>query len=168
MSENILVAYATKHGSTQEVAQTIAGALRADGHRVDVINAADVRDVSRYSTTVLGGALYMGRWHRDAVTFLKRHQHALAHMPLAVFAMGPKTLADADVASARAQLDHALATSPLEPASVAIFGGVVDPSRLHFPLNRMPASDARDWEAIESWAHEIGTLEARQAETVSA
>ena len=162
MNSHILIAYATKHGSTQEVAEAIAVALRADGHCVDVASAGDVADVSRYGIVVVGGALYMGRWSHDAVAFLKQHQAALRHQPLAVFAMGPKTLAETDVASSRAQLDHALAGFPkLEPASVAIFGGVVDPSKLHFPLNRMPASDARDWSAIEAWAVEVGALEAQ-------
>ena len=162
MTRHILVAYATKHGSTKEVAEAIATALRAQGHRVDVSNAAGVGDVDRYDTVVVGGALYTGRWHRDAVTFLKRHQPALRHVSLAVFAMGPKTLADADIAAARAQLDRALARFPqLEPASVAIFGGVIDPKKLRFPFKRMPASDARDWSAIEAWATEVGALEAR-------
>ena len=162
MSSQILIAYATKHGSTQEVAEAIATALRAEGHRVDVANAADVADVDRYATVVVGGSLYMGHWHHDAVAFLKQHQPALRHLPLAVFAMGPKTLAETDVASSRAQFDHALAGFPqLEPASVAIFGGVVDPSKLHFPFNRMPASDARDWSAIDDWAIEVGALEAQ-------
>ena len=162
MSSQILIAYATKHGSTQEVAEAIATALRAEGHRVDLANAADIADVNRYATVVVGGALYIGHWHHDAIAFLKQHQPALSHLLLAVFAMGPKTLAETDVASSRAQLDHALAGFPqLEPASVAIFGGVVDPSKLRFPLNRMQASDARDWSAIEAWAVEVGALEAQ-------
>jgi hypothetical protein len=40
--------------------------------------------------------------------------------------------------------------------STAIFGGVVDPSKLHFPFKKMPASDARDWDLIDRWAHELG------------
>jgi menaquinone-dependent protoporphyrinogen oxidase len=159
--KHILVAYATKRGSTQDVAEAIAETLRADGHRVDVVAAADVDDVRSYATVVVGGALYTGRWHRDAASFLERHRRALAHVPLAVFAMGPKTIADDDVASARAQLDRALARSPLEPATVAVFGGVVDPSKLRFPFNRMPASDARDWAAIDAWAEEVGRLDTR-------
>jgi menaquinone-dependent protoporphyrinogen oxidase len=169
MSKNILVAYATKHGSTHEVAETIARTLRDEGHHVDVANAADVRDINPYATVVIGGALYMGHWHRDAVAFLKRNQAALQHVPFAVFAMGPKTLADADVAAARAQLDHELVNfQQLEPASVAIFGGVVDPTKLHFPFSRMPAVDARDWEAIDAWARQVPTFELTRRRTVPA
>jgi len=90
MSSQILIAYATKHGSTQEVAEAIATALRAEGHRVDVANAADVADVDRYATVVVGGSLYMGHWHHDPVAFLKQHQAALRHLPLAVFCHGPE------------------------------------------------------------------------------
>lgn len=160
--QHILIAYATKHGSTQEVAESIASTLRAQGHRVEVADAADVGDLDDYDKVVVGGALYTGRWHRDAVAFLKHHQPALRQLPLAVFGMGPKTFATADVASARGQLDRALAGFPqLEPAAVAIFGGVIDPNKLHFPFTRMSASDARDWPAIEAWATEVGALGAQ-------
>jgi hypothetical protein len=46
----------------------------------------------------------------------------------------------------------------VSPSAVAIFGGVVDPSKLRFPLSRMPASDARDWEAIASWAKDVAAI----------
>jgi menaquinone-dependent protoporphyrinogen oxidase len=41
MNRRILVAYATKHGSTLEVAEAIAVALRDRGREVDVGPAAD-------------------------------------------------------------------------------------------------------------------------------
>jgi menaquinone-dependent protoporphyrinogen oxidase len=155
----ILVAYATKHGSTVEVAEAIADALRAQGPEVDVAAAGDVRALDGYGAVVLGGALYMGRLHRDATGFLKRHRRALSGLPLAVFALGPKTLAEVDVAASRSQLDHALeAVAELVPVAVAIFGGVVDPGKLSFPFSRMPASDARDWDAIAAWGHEVAAL----------
>jgi menaquinone-dependent protoporphyrinogen IX oxidase len=111
----------------------------------------------------------VGRYHQDAVRFLKRHADALNGIPLAVFAMGPKTLADAEVSSSRKQLDRALEAVPeLTPAAVAIFGGVVDPSKLRFPFTRMPASDARDWNAIDAWGHEFAALIADDVEAVSA
>jgi menaquinone-dependent protoporphyrinogen oxidase len=158
-STHLLLAYATKHGSTQEVAESIAKTLAASGHEVDVRAAADVRDLGGFDGVILGGALYMGRWHRDAVGFLERHRHALATIPIAVFAIGPHTLADADVASARAQLDRALAkVADVTPSAVAIFGGVIDPTTLRFPLSRMHASDARDWEAIAAWANGVAAI----------
>jgi menaquinone-dependent protoporphyrinogen oxidase len=155
----ILVAYATKHGSTTEVAEAIATALRERRDRVYVAAAADVRALDGYRAVVLGGALYMGHWHEDAARFLKRHRRALQELPLAVFAMGPKTMAEAEVAASRKQLDHALAAVPeLAPVAVAVFGGVVDPSKLRFPFKRMPASDARDCEAIGAWSHDVSVL----------
>lgn len=104
---------------------------------------------------MLGGALYTGRLHKDALRFLARHRDALAHRPLAVFALGPRTLEFSDAAASRAQLDRALRSAHVVPDAVTIFGGVIKPAKLHFPFNRMPASDARDWAAIEAWAAEI-------------
>jgi menaquinone-dependent protoporphyrinogen oxidase len=165
----ILVTYGTKHGSTIEVAEAIATELRSGGGVVDVTAAADVRALDGYSAVVLGGALYMGRLHADAAGFLKRHRHALAELPLAVFAMGPKTMAAGEVAVSRKQLEHALADVPdVTPVAVTVFGGVVDPSKLRFPFKRMPASDARDWHAIGAWGHSLAALFAEELEPVPA
>ena len=152
----ILVAYGSKRGSTREVAEAIAGTLRGRGRIVEVQPAAEVEDLAAYDGVVLGGSLYFGRWHEDAVAFLKRHRDALRDRPLAVFALGPKTTAERDVAESRARLDRAL--RDVEPATVAVFGGVVDPAKLRFPFNRLPASDARDWDAIVAWAEEVESL----------
>src|SRR5687768_8008605 len=139
----VLVAYATKRGSTKEVAQAVAEGLRNRGLDVDQRPARAVDDIAGYDAVVLGGALYMGRLHPDARAFLWRRRGALAKVPVAVFAMGPKTLEAKDVEGSRQQLDRALAKVPeLAPISVAIFGGVIDPAKLRFPLSRMPASDA--------------------------
>jgi menaquinone-dependent protoporphyrinogen oxidase len=152
----MLVTYATKAGSTREVAEVVARTLREHGHEADLRPAAEVGTLAPYGAVVLGTALYTGRLHRDARRFLRHHREQLAERPLAVFAMGPKTLADDEVAASRAQLDRALAAYPeLQPATVAIFGGVVEPAKLRFPFNRMPATDARDWDAIRAWADEI-------------
>jgi menaquinone-dependent protoporphyrinogen oxidase len=163
----ILVAYATKKGSTREVAEAIAATLAEQGHGVDVRAADEVRTLDAYSGVVLGGALYTGRWHGDARDFLKRHCDALESMALAVYAMGPKTLDKADVAGSRAQLDAALAKTPnVTPTLVVVFGGVFDPRSLRFPFNRLSASDARDWDAIRQFAEQAGSLFAHNAQVV--
>jgi menaquinone-dependent protoporphyrinogen oxidase len=153
---SILIAYATKHGSTREVADSLAAALRERELDVGTLPAAQVDDLSPYDGVVVGGSLYTGRWHPDALDFLKRHRGALERLPVAVFAMGPRTMDTHDVAQSRAQLDHALAKVPgVDPFAVTIFGGVLDPRKLHFPFNRMPASDARDWDAVHAWASDL-------------
>jgi menaquinone-dependent protoporphyrinogen oxidase len=153
MTNTILVAYATKHGSTREVAQAVAETLQQHGLDVETLPAARVGDVSPYAGVVVGGALYMGRWHPDAVEFLQHHRHALSVVPLAIFGMGPRTMEQHETEGSRKQLVKALAKVPeVDPCAVAVFGGVVDPHTLRFPFNRMPASDARDWGAIRAWA----------------
>ena len=153
MKHSILVAYATKHGSTREVAEVIGETLRQQKLAVDVRSAGQVADVGTYDGVVLGGALYLGHLHRDARSFLARHRKGLGERPLAIFAIGPRTLEEADVEESRKQLEHDLAKAPgIDPFEIAIFGGVISPEKLRFPFKRMPASDARDWEAIDAWA----------------
>jgi menaquinone-dependent protoporphyrinogen oxidase len=153
----ILVAYATKHGSTEQVAASVAARLRSDGLDVELRRAETVRDLEPYAGVVLGAPLYTGRWLRPAIRFLKRHRRRLSELPLAVFALGPRTLDPADTASSRAQLSSSLAKVPeLQPYELAIFGGVIDPRKLTFPLSRMQQSDARDWDAIDLFARECG------------
>jgi menaquinone-dependent protoporphyrinogen oxidase len=156
MSDPVLVAYATKKGSTHEVAEAVADVLRERGLDVEVRAAGEVHDLTRYGAVVIGGALYMGRWHRAAARLLSRHRKELATRPLAVFAMGPLHAEQAEFDSARGQLDASLERVPeLEPVAIAVFGGVVDPSKLHFPFNRMPASDIRDPAEIRAWAMDV-------------
>jgi menaquinone-dependent protoporphyrinogen oxidase len=150
-----LVAYASKHGSTEEVARAIGDVLRDSGDHVDIRDAAGVIDVEPYDAVILGGSLYMGRWHADARSFLRRHRAAIEGRPLAVFALGPRTLEDDQVAGSRKQLDYALSQLDVVPQLVTIFGGVVAPEKLRFPLNRMPETDARDWQEIRRWAGEV-------------
>ena len=156
MSVTILVAYGTKHGSTREVACAVAATLEKHGLAVETRPAADVADLSPYAGVVIGGAIYMGRWHPDALGLLKRHRRALAAMPVAIFGMGPHTLEQHDVEAAREQLVKALAKVPeVEPAAVAVLGGVIDPQALRFPFNQIPPSDARDWPSIRAWATQL-------------
>ena len=156
MAIDALVAFATKHGSTEEVAEAVTEELRGLGLEVELCELRKVRDLEGYRSVVIGAPLYMGRWHLDARRFLKRHRKMLEELPVAVFALGPLKLTEEDVAGSRQQLDRALALVPeLRPATVEVFGGVVDPAGLRFPFNRMEAGDARDWNAIRAWARSL-------------
>ncbi len=162
MSASVLVAYATRYGSTQEVAEAVAATLRERGLAVDFSPMRDVRTLDQYRAVVLGAPLYMFHWHKDALHFLARHREALTQKPVAIFALGPFHAEEKEYREAREQLDKELAKfSWLTPRAVAIFGGKFDPQKLTFPhnmlpaLKNMPASDARDWTAIRTWASDL-------------
>lgn len=170
MPTSVLVAYATKYGSTQEVAEAVAAALRESGLTVAVQPAREVRALEGHDAVVLGAALYMYKWHKDALGFLSRHRKALAERPVAVFALGPVHVPhdEKEWQNSRAQLDKELSKySWLKPVAVEILGGKFDPKKLTFPMNKFagkePASDARDWMAIRAWAGSISNLLSRRA-----
>jgi menaquinone-dependent protoporphyrinogen oxidase len=153
MTGPVLVTYATKHGSTDEVAESVAETLRETGLEVELAPAGAVEDLAAYGAVVLGTAIHMGRLHADTRLFLRRFREELAARPLAVYGMGPRTTEPGDLDASRSQLTGGLARVPeLAPFAVTIFGGVLDPSELRFPFNRMAAVDARDWYAIQTWA----------------
>jgi menaquinone-dependent protoporphyrinogen oxidase len=162
MSTSILVAYATRYGSTQEVAESVAATLRERGLAVDIQPMRAVRTIDQYRAIVLGAPLYMMHWHKDALHFLARHREALTARPVAIFALGPFHAEEKEFQEVRKQLDQELAKFPwLTPRAIAIFGGKFDPQKLTFPhnlvpaLKNMPASDIRDWTAIRAWANDL-------------
>jgi menaquinone-dependent protoporphyrinogen oxidase len=163
MPEKVLVAYATRYGSTQEVAEVVAATLTERGFAVDLQVLREVRKLEGYQAVVLGAPLFMFHWHKDALGFLARQQAALAQMPVAIFVLGPvhEPHDDAEWKSSWEQLEKELAPfSWLEPVALEMFGGKYDPEKLGFPLKmfagKEPASDLRDWDVIRSWASEVG------------
>lgn len=162
MLNSILIAYATRYGSTQEVAKAIAATLHERGLEVELQPVRKVRTLEGYGAVVLGAPLYMFHWHKDALRFISQHRKALAKRPVAIFALGPFSNDEKEWQGVRAQLDKELAKFPwLTPAALEIFGGKFDPTNLRVPWNlvpalkQMPASDIRDWTAIRAWASNL-------------
>jgi menaquinone-dependent protoporphyrinogen oxidase len=163
----VLMAYVTKYGSTQEVADAISEVLRERGLEVESCPAREVRSLEGYQAVVLGAPLYIGSLLKDANKFLVRYQSILEKLPVAFFALGPLNVAEEEYKGARTQLDNVLAKTPwFKPLSVELFPGKYDPSKLRFPdtllsavkpspLYHRPASDLRDWDAIRAWAGQL-------------
>ena len=165
MKPSVLVTFATRYGSTREVAQSIADTLKESGIEVDFQLIREVRSVEKYQAVVLGAPLYMFRWHKDARRFLSKHRKEIVQRPIAIFALGPIHDEEKEWQDVQKQLDKALAKYPwLNPAAVEIFGGRFDPARLRFPysflpaMRKIPASDIRDWAKIKSWAENLPDL----------
>jgi menaquinone-dependent protoporphyrinogen oxidase len=162
MSPSILVAYATRYGSTQETAEAIAAVLRQLEYEVDLLPMRQVNSIDKYGAVVMGAPLQIGRWHGDAHRFLSQYRQALGKLPVAVFALGPLHRNEKEMQEARAQLDKELAkVAWFRPLVIQMFVGRIDPTKLHFPFSltfgQVQASDEMDWAAIRDWA---GTLPA--------
>ena len=71
MNTQVLVVYATKYGATAEIAEKIGQVLRQAGLRTDVLPADGVSDLTPYKAVVLGSAVYIGKWRKEAVKFLQ-------------------------------------------------------------------------------------------------
>lgn len=162
MSDRYLVAYATKYGSTEEVAQAIAKTLGEFVHSVDCKPLREVKKLHDFDAAVIGAPLYIYRWHKDAVRFLSRHRKSLMRLPTAVFALGPvrDPHNEQEWRDSRHQLDQELSRFAwFKPVVIQLFGGKYDPKSLGFPLKQLagdtPTTDIRDWVAIEAWTREL-------------
>ena len=165
MSDKILIGYATRSGSTQEVAEAITAAFREKEMEADCQRLRDMRSLGGYRMVVVGAPLYMFHWHKDAFAFLNRNRAALSTLPVAVFSLGPFHDEEKEWQDIRAQFDHELAALPwFAPIARQVFGGKFDPAKLRFPMNlipalkKMPASDIRNWGAIRAWAGSLQTV----------
>lgn len=158
---NVLVAYASKHGSTHEIAEAVAQALRDSGLAADCVEAGDEKPLDGYGAVVLGSAVYMKRWRREARHFLRKHSKELAGLPFWVFSSGPVGDPEKDD-DAWTEPAHTIETAEdLGVRNHVVFGGSVS-TESSGPMARSMAGntppehrDRRDWDAIRSWAEAI-------------
>jgi len=161
MAAHILVAYATRNGSTAEIALAVAKELEKTGAAVTVSDMKTILSVAGYTAVVIGAPLYMGSLVKEVAQFAGKHKERLRNMPVAAFAVGiaPKSPDPGAVGQATAALHAAI--DPLTPVASIVFAGKLDPAKLSFvqrkmtELVRSPVGDFRDWVAIAAWARDL-------------
>jgi menaquinone-dependent protoporphyrinogen oxidase len=153
----VLVAYATKHGSTQGIAERIADTLGAGGLDVDLAAVSAAVDPEGYEAFVIGSAVYASRWMKPAVEFVQHNRALLAARPAWLFSVGPlgrKIPLPAKLPSALAGLSESIGVRDHH-----VFRGALDVSKLrgaeHLIRLFLPQGDFRDWQDIEAWAKSI-------------
>jgi menaquinone-dependent protoporphyrinogen oxidase len=124
----VLVAYASKHESTAEIAERIAAAMRSAGCDAQARLAAEVDDLSGYAAVVLGSAVYAKRWRREARSFARRHASALRDMPVWLFSSGPFGAVDEHPTAPTPPVAERLAAQ-LGARDNVMFGGACPPTR---------------------------------------
>jgi menaquinone-dependent protoporphyrinogen oxidase len=175
MNGKLLVAYATRYGSTAEAAEAVGVRLRDHEFEVDVRPVKQAGSLEGYDAVVFGTPFYLGAMLKEGRAWLESQRAALEARPNAIFAFGPTSAAD-DLAETAKQLDKVLGELPwLEPVARRMFVGAYDPAKLRFadrlltklpasPLHGLGAHDDRDWKAIEEWAD--GAAEALKTASV--
>lgn len=160
-TDRILIAYATKAGSTAEVAAALGESLSAQGYTVDVKPVKDAPAPTGYAAVILGSAIRMGQWLPEAVKFVEANQAALNEMPVSLFTVHMLNAGD-DEASVTARHAYLDPVRPLLPGAEEVyFTGRMDFSRLSFvdrfiaKMVKTVESDQRDWEAIRAWTPAI-------------
>ena len=156
----LVVAAASRHGGTCEIADRLAWTLANDlplGWRVVRPDLSDLRSLDDADAVVLGSAIYYGHWMRAAA-------HALAYLKdaplfdLWLFSTGPVS----EVESENARI---ISADSMVEAGQAIehkvFGGRLDTSRLTWveravvkAVHAIPG-DHRNWDEVDEWAHHI-------------
>lgn len=161
MAARVLIAYASKTGSTAEIAQAVGKELQAAGFTVDVAEMKSGPSPGDYAAVVVGAPLYMGKMLGDMGKYVGRHRDILAKRPFAAFAVGIAPVSRDQVQIENVDKALLASVAPLQPVSRAVFAGRVDPERLSFIQRKMismaksPVGDFRDWDAIAVWAREL-------------
>lgn len=164
MDKNILVTYGSKYGATAQIAEKIGEALRQRSFMVMVLPVSAVSELTSYQAVILGSALYIGKWQKDAEAFVKANEKALAARPVWFFSSGPT--GDGDPAALVEGKILPASLQPIveriRPQDTTVFGGFINPDKLNFiekfaiqNIVKKPFGDFRDWTAITAWAGRI-------------
>jgi len=166
----VLVVYASKHGATREIAERVAQTISAAGQQAQARPVTAAGDLTGYDAFVVGSAVYMGHWQKEAAEFVRRNRAVLAGHPVWLFSSGPLGTEPAgaqgrDLTAAAEPRELAELTEAIHPRGHRVFFGALDPGRLglserairKLPAARaiMPEGDFRDWAQIEAWARGI-------------
>jgi menaquinone-dependent protoporphyrinogen oxidase len=161
MAGKILIAFASRKGSTAEIAQAIGKELESAGNSVEVAEIKGIRSLEGFRGVVIGAPVYMAKIEKDVGAFAARFGGVLSRLPVAAFAVGIAPV-DPRVGTVEGVLDKLKAAlGPVQPVAVTMFAGRLDLARMSFAertmtgLMKVLTGDFRDWEAIRAWAREL-------------
>jgi len=157
---NCLVAYATRHGATAEIAEALAEALRRAEHGTDVRPADYVETLDGYDAIIVGSAVYYGHWLDPASDLAERFAAQLPALPVWLFSSGPLGPPEHVVPEGDC-VDVGSIAESVGAVDHRTFAGRLDRSDLSFREKAVvaalkpPEGDFRDWDAIARYGAEI-------------
>lgn len=164
----ILIAYASAHGSTKEIAAFIGRLFSAYNVEATVANVTDINSVDGYDAYVLGSAIHGGLWLQEMCNFTDHFARQLASKPSFFWITCIRALeTDGYEHALKYYVDHNTLQA-LNVRDVAVFTGKLNTDAItrqeqwYLVSNydgRMTAgninNDFRDWQAIAAWAISI-------------
>lgn len=168
MTMRVLVAFASKHRSTQGIAERIGARLGQRGSQVDVRATEDAGELTAYDAFVVGSGVYYGKWMKEAAGFVEHNVGVLSGHPVWLFSVGP--LGD----QPKPAPQRLAGEGAIKVRDHHVFYGALDVQHLSIAERlitkgvRAPRGDFRDWAEIDGWADRIAdTLSAERAEVGS-
>ncbi len=156
----VLVAHASKHGSTAAIAREIGTIISTAGHEVTVLPVERITSILQFDAILIGSAVYCGHWLPQGSQFVRENRDVLCARPVWLFSSGP-------IGDPLKPDDGSLSISELSdmvfPRGHAIFGGALVKERLSLAerliakVVKAPAGDFRDWPKIDSWAKQVAS-----------
>ena len=172
----VLVAYASRYGSTKGIAEFVGQRLQAQGLQADVKDVKSVSDAEGYDAYVVGSAVFMFHWMKEAKQFLFRNEKALHGKPVWLFSSGPigtsrtnakgEDLLDVSVSGpkeidelreAAKSRDHRIFFGALEGSKLTGTTGFMYriARRSEEARKSLAEGDFRNWNEIGAWADSI-------------
>lgn len=167
MKTTILITYATRSGSTKEIAEFIGETLSANGEQVEITPIQTAADLLEYKAIILGSAIQSGKLLPETTEFVERNKAELSLKPFAVFLVC-MTLAMKNISKYRSFISGWLEPIRVvvKPFSEGLFSGMLDINKIHKFSDRLKfrlsvlfgvwkEGDNRNWNEIQLWAKNL-------------
>ncbi|MDX2007031.1 MAG: flavodoxin domain-containing protein [Meiothermus sp.] len=153
----ILIAYATRGGTTQKVAEAISQAVRKQGGLVEVRPIEQVKSLSAYRAVILGSGTREQRWLPEAEHFVQHHREALGKLPTLYFMVYTALLGEFPDRVEEVLIQLREVRRSVEPLEVAIVSRDAQAMPPHLLVNakELPKGEWSGWVPIETWAAQV-------------
>lgn len=170
MNNRILVTYASRTGSTAEIAEAIGKTLSQNDMNADVLPMQDVKDLDPYNVVIVGSAIRGAKWLPEAMKFIQDHRAQLVRKRVATFTVCiTLAMSNGDQYRQAVREWTAPVRAEVKPVSEGLFAGKLDFSKLPLSVDALklrlavafkifPEDDRRDWKAIHAWAEKLSPL----------
>jgi menaquinone-dependent protoporphyrinogen oxidase len=165
---NVLVGYASAHGSTAEIARFMADILEERGLKATVSSVAEIESVDAYDAVVVGSAIHGGMWLTEMSQFLAKFADALAKKPVYVFITCIRVLEEGGYQHSIEEYVNHSVLDKIGVRDVAAFAGKLEMNAVdwqerwtlsaRYDGSEPPGTynnDFRNWDTIRAWTVKV-------------